>query len=162
MSSDDPIPIYTTLSTLYNSLGTSLNHAERWSTLSAEFLHRFGRKPEWISRAPGRVNIIGEHIDYCLFSVLPAAVEQDILIACAPRPLETGNEPHGSVVADNLHSKYPKEAFVPVRRPSVVIEEWHMDINTGELRWESYVKAGYFVCWYLRSTLDLTRLARAY
>jgi hypothetical protein len=24
-------------------------------------------------------------------------------------------------------------------------EEWDLDINTKELRWESYVKAGYFV-----------------
>ncbi|KIY60972.1 hypothetical protein CYLTODRAFT_415767 [Cylindrobasidium torrendii FP15055 ss-10] len=28
---------------------------------------------------------LGEHIDYCLFGVLPAAVERDILIAIAPR-----------------------------------------------------------------------------
>jgi galactokinase len=38
-------------------------------------------KPAFFVRAPGRVNIIGEHIDYCGYSVLPAAIEQDFVMA---------------------------------------------------------------------------------
>ncbi|EEB97392.1 hypothetical protein MPER_03299, partial [Moniliophthora perniciosa FA553] len=90
-----------------------------------------------------------EHIDYCLFGVLPAAIEQDILIACAPRKSES-HEP-GHVVAENAHAKYTRQTFSPSqqRRGSVTegqvhIEEWHLDINKKELRWESYVKAGYY------------------
>jgi N-acetylgalactosamine kinase len=37
--------------------------------------------PTHYARAPGRVNIIGEHIDYCGYSVLPAAIEQDFVMA---------------------------------------------------------------------------------
>jgi hypothetical protein len=25
-------------------------------------------------------------------------------------------------------------------------EQWHLGIDTSQLRWESYVKAGYYVC----------------
>lgn len=41
----------------------------------------YGQKPKFFCRAPGRVNIIGEHIDYCGYSVLPAALDQDFIMA---------------------------------------------------------------------------------
>ncbi|KAM5336898.1 N-acetylgalactosamine kinase isoform 1-T1 [Glossophaga mutica] len=52
--------------------------------LKEMFNSKFGSIPKFYVRAPGRVNIIGEHIDYCGYSVLPMAVEQDILIAVEP------------------------------------------------------------------------------
>lgn len=40
--------------------------------------------PRWVSRAPGRVNIIGEHIDYNDGWVLPMAIEQAVSITASP------------------------------------------------------------------------------
>ena len=52
----------------------------------AEDLYReeFGAEPRWRSRAPGRVNLIGEHVDYMGGLVLPAAVDRFISLAGAP------------------------------------------------------------------------------
>ncbi|KAJ2932504.1 hypothetical protein H1R20_g4582, partial [Candolleomyces eurysporus] len=96
MIAHQDIPVYTNLNDVFGSLGASLQNVERWNGLAEEFERRYGRKPKYIARAPGRVNLIGEHIDYALFGVLPAAVEPDILIACGPSspPLSVGTDPH--------------------------------------------------------------------
>lgn len=50
------------------------------------FTTRFGQEPEWIVRAPGRVNLIGEHTDYNEGFVLPMAIDRAVWIAVRPRP----------------------------------------------------------------------------
>ncbi len=53
--------------------------------LLAQFSQKFGRPATLIARAPGRVNLIGEHTDYNDGFVLPAAIERETRIAAAPR-----------------------------------------------------------------------------
>ena len=48
------------------------------------FRERFGREPALVVRAPGRVNLIGEHVDYNAGLVLPAAIDRAAWIAAAP------------------------------------------------------------------------------
>src|SRR5512136_1274218 len=50
-----------------------------------EFESRFGGRPAFIVRAPGRVNLIGEHTDYNDGFVLPMAIDRAIWIALRPR-----------------------------------------------------------------------------
>jgi galactokinase len=52
--------------------------------VAQEFGYRFGATPT-ISRAPGRVNLIGEHTDYNDGFVMPAALEFATLVAASPR-----------------------------------------------------------------------------
>lgn len=52
-------------------------------TIQAAFESRYG-KPALLVRSPGRVNLIGEHTDYNLGFVLPAAVDKEIIFALAP------------------------------------------------------------------------------
>lgn len=49
------------------------------------FEKQFGSKPQVCVRAPGRVNVIGEHIDYNGGHVLPMAISRAIQIAATPR-----------------------------------------------------------------------------
>jgi galactokinase len=49
------------------------------------FQNRYGTTPR-IFRAPGRVNLIGEHTDYNDGFVLPMAINRETLVAIAPRP----------------------------------------------------------------------------
>src|SRR5436190_1868038 len=55
---------------------------ERLRTLHRE---RSGVDPEVVVRAPGRVNLIGEHIDYHGGPVLPAAISLAIYVAASRR-----------------------------------------------------------------------------
>ena len=49
----------------------------RASRLRSAFEERFpGQSPSVVVRVPGRVNLIGEHIDYCGYAVHPMAIEQ--------------------------------------------------------------------------------------
>ena len=45
------------------------------------FRDRFGVEPHVVARAPGRVNLIGDHTDYNDGFVLPMAIEQEIQVA---------------------------------------------------------------------------------
>ena len=51
----------------------------------AAFAASFGGAPALVARAPGRVNLIGEHTDYNDGFVLPCAIDFDTLVAIAPR-----------------------------------------------------------------------------
>jgi N-acetylgalactosamine kinase len=44
------------------------------------FKDTFGKEPNWVSVAPGRVNLIGEHTDYNLLPVLPMSIDKCIRI----------------------------------------------------------------------------------
>ncbi len=49
------------------------------------FIHRYGAAPAHIVRAPGRVNLIGEHTDYNEGYVLPMAIDREVWISLRPR-----------------------------------------------------------------------------
>lgn len=69
----------------------SLALAEQVAAVKAEFRSRFGRLPQWVAAAPGRVNLIGEHTDYNAGFVFPLAIERYIVVAGA-RPGDAGGE----------------------------------------------------------------------
>lgn len=101
------VQVVSSLSDIYLDVEGSLKsvHEIRYSNLCQRFKNLYGEKPSFYVRAPGRVNIIGEHIDYCGYSVLPAAIEQDLIIAYIP----TDDE---SITINNIDKDlYPTEVI---------------------------------------------------
>ena len=53
--------------------------------VTEEFQQRYGEAPALVVRAPGRVNLIGEHTDYNDGFVMPLAIDRAVWIAVRPR-----------------------------------------------------------------------------
>jgi galactokinase len=93
----------------------------------------YGHRPDFVARSPGRVNIIGEHIDYSLYDVLPMAVTADALIAVKV----TSSSSQGSTVklANSNQEKFPSQEFeIPA--------QGDIEIDASKHEWTNYFKAG--------------------
>ncbi|XP_076671567.1 N-acetylgalactosamine kinase isoform X1 [Andrena cerasifolii] len=101
----------------------------RFNTLATHFTSKYDVEPSFFVKVPGRVNLIGEHIDYCGYAVCPMAIEQDILVAVA---LSTSND----IRLTNLDPKY-KDFRCSFENVSVCIE----DASSG-LEWYKYFLCG--------------------
>lgn len=64
--------------------------------VTSTFRQRFGKEPAFVALAPGRVNILGEHVDFNDGFVLPAAIDRATYIAFAPA---TANADRSTLVA---------------------------------------------------------------
>ena len=74
------------------------------------FSAHFDRVPVWGARAPGRVNLIGEHTDYQGGLVLPCAIDRDTVCFGAPR-----DDGRVRVFARDLGETVEFDAALPVR-----------------------------------------------
>ena len=84
---------------------------DRAAALAARFAARFGRPPTVVVRAPGRVNLIGEHTDYNGLPVLPLAIDRAVRVAGAPRA--DGRVRVASLAARFAPREYALQAAIP-------------------------------------------------
>jgi galactokinase len=108
------------------------------------FQQRFRVKPQ-LFRAPGRVNLIGEHTDYNNGFVMPAAIELCTWVAIAPRTDRQTNDRHVNDRENNDRENNDRENND--RRISVVStqfgEEFEFSLDQAALRrnsWTDYVQ----------------------
>ncbi|KAI6182461.1 hypothetical protein M3Y97_00382600 [Aphelenchoides bicaudatus] len=94
--------------------------------LTDEFQQRFQSKPTAIIRCPGRVNLIGEHIDYSGYGVFPMALSQSIYIALSRNDSNT-------LKLENLSSQFESHTHD-------LSTEWN---GTTNPRWYHYFMSGY-------------------
>ena len=83
---------------------TAPTQVARYKQAFTRFRALYGAGPTQIFRAPGRVNLIGEHTDYHHGFVLPAALDKDVVILACPR------SDHTLRVA-NIEENYPPVEF---------------------------------------------------
>jgi N-acetylgalactosamine kinase len=78
MESTDNIPCFNSLKDIYSDLSILKNKNLKLQNSIKKYKEVYGKEPEYFARAPGRVNIIGEHIDYNGYGVLPFALHMEI------------------------------------------------------------------------------------
>ena len=126
----EPVPIASSIDFVYDSASLP-NQQKRWDTLRSQFSRLYGKQPDFITRSPGRVNIIGEHIDYSLYEVLPMAIEADVIIAVATSAAEEAKVSISNVNSQKFQSN---DFIIPTDG------ELHIDASAHE--WTNYFKAG--------------------
>jgi galactokinase len=90
---------------------------------AAEFQKTYGRPPHWIVAAPGRVNVIGEHIDYNDGFVLPMAIEFYTIMAA-------DKQPDGKNVITFRSTLQPEATTVDLSQP----------VKPGTPKWGNYAR----------------------
>lgn len=98
------------------------------------FISHFGASPQVMSRAPGRINIIGEHIDYNDGFVLPVAIDRYIVAAMAANHSSSLCRVHALDTGETVQWTFDKP---PYDRPVWLayiygtIMEWHQTGQSG-------------------------------
>ncbi|KAL8718914.1 MAG: hypothetical protein Q9225_004017 [Loekoesia sp. 1 TL-2023] len=133
---DEPIPVTGSIDTLYPDANIP-SQKKRWQNLLQQFEDKYGKKPAFVARSPGRVNLIGEHIDYSLYEVLPMAIAADVLIAVSPSSSDKPKDTDAVIPMLNTNTRKhrPSECTVPPMGEA--------DIDATVHEWTNYFKAGF-------------------
>lgn len=124
---------------VYGSGDVETRATARVRALLAAFDARFGVSKAGddgdviVARAPGRVNLIGEHIDYEGYGVLPMAIAKDVLVAMRQRR-NADMTPARVIVANVDSARYLEASFAA---------EPTQAVNASQHSW-----ANYFLCAY--------------
>ncbi|RMZ88856.1 hypothetical protein DV736_g3916, partial [Chaetothyriales sp. CBS 134916] len=108
-------------------------YEERFKTLVKSFSELYGKKPDFVSRSPGRVNIIGEHVDYSLYNVLPTAVTNDVIIAV--QAAQDDGVERRLTISNVNPTKYPTQEYSIPQSGKVIV-------NNEDHKWSNYFLAG--------------------
>lgn len=138
------VPLATSLNDIYTP-DAIIPQAKRWDHLLSTFQNNYGHPAHFVSRSPGRVNIIGEHIDYSLYSVLPMAITADAIMAvsCPTESAESSATSFKIRLSNVQADKFLSHEFdIPYD---------NVEIDSKVHEWTNYFKCG------LRGALELLK-----
>ncbi|KAM3165317.1 Galactokinase [Lachancea thermotolerans] len=119
----------------FDTKGLPAGLRPRVNRIVNDFQSVYGQTPHFVSRSPGRVNLIGDHIDYVDFSVLPMAIDADLL--CAVGVLSTEDIP--SITLINEDPKFAQRKF------DLPLDGSDISIDPSVSDWSNYFKCGLLV-----------------
>ncbi|VDN55077.1 unnamed protein product [Dracunculus medinensis] len=94
--------------------------------LAGAFKELFKTEPEYLVRCPGRVNLIGEHIDYSGYGVLPMAIDLSTYLLVSHRDSE-------HIEFHNVDKSYQSHRFA-------FTDQW---IGNKKIEWYHYLLSGW-------------------
>ena len=129
----------------------SRRQVERYSSAVVRFVEEFGSGPVAVGRAPARINILGEHVDYVRYlptEVLPfASREHDMLILFRP---SDGSLIRGrSTLEEAEAAEFPIPERVGPRAAGALEDRWLAylrEAGTPERHWINYAKGSVLFC----------------
>ncbi|KAI1114354.1 galactokinase [Nemania sp. NC0429] len=137
-----PVPSVSALRDIYTTQSLA-DQQLRWNGLLEKFQARYGSPAQFVARSPGRVNIIGEHIDYSLYSCLPMAITPDVIIAVSTDVAPSVDGTYKIRMGNVDEQRFPTREFD--------IPHSEVEIDATRHEWTNYFKSG------LRGALELLR-----
>lgn len=137
-----PVPSVSALHDIYTAQSLS-DQEGRWNSLLDKFQASYGSPAQFVARSPGRVNIIGEHIDYSLYSCLPMAITPDVIIAVSTDIVPSVDGTYKIKIANVDEQRFAAREFD--------LPHSEVEIDATKHEWTNYFKSG------LRGALELLR-----
>jgi galactokinase len=110
-----------------------MNKAE----VSALFAQQFNEAPSFVIASPGRINLIGEHVDYNSGFVLPAAIDKYMFVAVSHR-----NDSKIFLHATDLNQNYQSNLDDVLQRSNLGWPNYVLGV-IDELRKDGHVVSGF-------------------
>jgi galactokinase len=110
-----------------------MNKAE----VSALFALQFNEAPSFVTASPGRINLIGEHVDYNSGFVLPAAIDKYMFVAVSHR-----NDSQILLHATDLNQNFQTNLDDVLQRSNLGWPNYVLGV-IDELRKDGYVVSGF-------------------
>eukprot|EP00920_Eleutheroschizon_duboscqi_P008784 GHVT01020180.1.p1 GENE.GHVT01020180.1~~GHVT01020180.1.p1 ORF type:complete len:431 (-),score=30.08 GHVT01020180.1:1483-2775(-) len=124
--------------------------------ITCAFEAAFGARPDTVAEAPGRVNLIGEHLDYNGYAVLPFAIDR--CVACAVRVVNSSTLAYALDIRNRRETVFPRCTFERIsdiritfpRPPGNYDNDTESSTCRGEEQptptWATYILAAYLGC----------------
>ena len=142
----------TTITMSSSSSSSSSVASPLMTSMLTTFQERYGMSATHIITAPGRVNLIGEHIDYAGYSVLPMAISKIVHVAFCYCHNENGNGNESSEQHENENENNEESSFIEIHHvnnvsfpPGRFSTDPALPIPNDDTHhaWYHYVQCGY-------------------